>query len=470
MSDDRGSEGRRSVRRVLRVTALIGFCAVSWGAGAALLAGPVAASTCLPNGSTCPPDDFTGSPAGTLLASLSGPFSASGSFSGSYLNAVYLTAGGTLTFLLQVSNDPGSADALTQLGMSHFQGVLGDMGDRSDGSSITGTSFVDGTQIPTGVTRGTTGDPVSWDFSGPGASNTLPPGTTSLVLVVETNATTFTSGTLSFNGGAATSAGFEPVVTQMSSAASPKSARTGTTLQDSATLAATHTLSGTGSITFNLYGPGDTACSTPIHTETVTSITSDGPWTTTTGYLAGSPGTYNWIASFSGDTNNEVGSTACGDEPVVVTRISQITPAAVTCSQYAASTAPSMSQVFYSVHNGKIAAVAPHLFSYWAAVTSTGGTQTFTVDQFTNETSRPFRLAPGSSVFTAACSSMGALMTQSGGVVTVTFGGGIAGTTFFIGLNFSTSNVVGESRPMPSSTVRYLFQHGGSSRELDLVK
>jgi hypothetical protein len=129
-----------------------------------------------------------------------------------------------------------------------------------------------------------------------------------------------------------------------------------------------------------------------------------------------------------------------------------------------------MSQVFYSLHNGKIAAVAPHVFSYWAAVTSTGGTQTFTVDQFTNETSRPFRLAPGSSVFTAACSSVGALVTQSGSVVTVTFGGGTAGTTFFIGLNFSTSNVVGGSRPMPSSTVRYLFQHGGSSRELDLIE
>jgi hypothetical protein len=405
-----------------------------------------------------------------LLASLVGPFSASGSFSGTFTNAVYLTAGGTLTFVLQVANDSGSADALTQLSMSNFQGVLGDMGDRSDGSSLPGGAFVDGTQIPTGVTRGTTGDPVSWEFSGPGATNTLPPGTTSLVLVVETNATTFTSGTLTYNGGAATSAGFEPVVTQISSSASPTSAHTGTTLQDSATLAATHTLLGTGSITFNLYGPGDTACGTPIHTETVTGITSDGPWTTTTGYLAASPGTYNWIASFSGDTNNPPGSTACGDEPVVVTRINQITPASVTCSQYVASTAPSMSQVFYSLHNGKIAAVAPHLFSYWASVTSTGGTQTFKVDQFTDERSRPFRLSPGSSVFTAACSSMGALVTQSGGVVTVKFGGGTAGTTFFIGLNFSTSNVVGESRPMPTSTVRYLFEHGGSFPELDLIK
>ncbi len=97
----------------------------------------------------------------------------------------------------------------------------------------------------------------------------------------------------------------------------PNAGPTGTKLQDSATLSSTGTLEGTGSITFKLYAPGDTHCTTPIHTETVTGISSDGPFSTTTGYVAKSLGRYNWTASFSGDGNNSPASTACGAGPAM---------------------------------------------------------------------------------------------------------------------------------------------------------
>jgi len=454
--------------------AAAGVCAVSWAAGSALGAAPAHASTCLPYSSTCAPDDFTGEASGTLLADIVNIDSVSSYFLAIITTAVYVNSGGTLDFYYQIQNDPSSTKAITQLNASDFQGALGDMGDRTDGSTIGGGGgFVDGTQAPVDVTRGSLGDPVTWDFTGSNAANLLPPGDTSTVLEVKTNATAFTAGTFTTWGGGADvgGSGFEPVVTPMSSSATPTTAHTGTALNDSATLSAATTPDGSGTITFNLYGPGDTTCSSPIDTVKIIGINSDGPWTTSSiGYVPELPGTYNWVASFNGDSHNGPGSTYCGQEPVVVTKPAQITQASSTCSQYAAGTASSLLRVNYALAHGKIAAVTPSGFSYWAPVTSTGSTQTFRVAQFTNETSRPFRMAPGSSLYTAGCSTVASLISQSGGAVTVSFNGGTAGETLLIGLNFATSAVVGEAKPQPSGTVRYLFKSSGSEPALSLVK
>jgi hypothetical protein len=79
-------------------------------------------------------------------------------------------------------------------------------------------------------------------------------------------------------------------------------------------------------------------------------------------------------------------------------------------------------------------------------------------------------LGTGSRVLTAGCTVIAGAVSQSGGTVTVKFNGGTAGQTFYIDLKFKTSHVVGESKPAPSSTVRYLFKSGTSEPELDLVK
>jgi hypothetical protein len=464
--------GKRTITKAVRVLALIGFCAVSWGAGTALVAAPALASTCIPLGVACPPDDFTGQAAGTLLEYVNTSFSSSGSLAGTETAAVYRDSGGTLDFYLQASLAATAASPITNVSVSDYQGATADMGYRSDGSAVAGGEFVDGSQSPSDVARGTTGDPVAWDFAGPSAVNTLAPGETSMVLEIKTNATDYTPGSVTFVAGSDTAIGgaYAPFVTPISSTANPSAADTGTKLQDSATLTAAGTPDGSGSITFNLYGPGDTTCSTPIHTETVSHVTNDGPWNTTTGYVAAAPGTYQWVASFSGDIGNPAGSTLCGDEPVVVTVSSQITSAATTCSQVAGGTSSTLFGAHYSVARGKINAVTPAKFSYWASLVSTGGTQTYSLDQFTNETSRQFHLATGSAVYTAGCSSVSALIGQSGGAVTVKFNGGTAGDMYLIGLKFSTSGLVGETAPKPSGTVRYLFKALASESEFDLVK
>ena len=93
------------------------------------------------------------------------------------------------------------------------------------------------------------------------------------------------------------------------------------TLMDTATLPGGYFP--TGTITFTLYYGG---CSgTLVDTETA-SVSSNGPYSTPTGYTlpTGSTvtGTYEWAASYGGDTNNNFASTTCGAESATVSNAS----------------------------------------------------------------------------------------------------------------------------------------------------
>jgi hypothetical protein len=88
----------------------------------------------------------------------------------------------------------------------------------------------------------------------------------------------------------------------------------GGTISDSAKV--TGGLSPSGDVTFQLFGPGDVKCTTPIATRTGTlsgGTASSGPVT------AGGAGTYNWVAIYNGDANNGSVISPCGSEKVVVT-------------------------------------------------------------------------------------------------------------------------------------------------------
>lgn len=86
----------------------------------------------------------------------------------------------------------------------------------------------------------------------------------------------------------------------------------GIDLTDSATLSGGD--NPTGTITFTLYGPDGT---TVVDTETV-DVNGNGTYYTPNGYLATATGTYQWVASYSGDANNDPVSGNFGDEPVMV--------------------------------------------------------------------------------------------------------------------------------------------------------
>jgi uncharacterized repeat protein (TIGR01451 family) len=84
----------------------------------------------------------------------------------------------------------------------------------------------------------------------------------------------------------------------------------GTPLTDTAILAGG--TDPTGSITFTL-----TLGTDVVDTETVP-VNGNGTYTTPTGFLPTAPGTYQWVASYSGDANNSAVASNLGDEPETV--------------------------------------------------------------------------------------------------------------------------------------------------------
>ncbi|HTJ68365.1 MAG TPA: choice-of-anchor P family protein [Actinospica sp.] len=107
-----------------------------------------------------------------------------------------------------------------------------------------------------------------------------------------------------------------PVIS--STTASPSTA-VGGTISDSAVLANGRVP--TGSLTFHLYGPGDTTCQTAISTLTAT-VNGNGTYSSGT-FVTTTPGTYDWTVSYGGDANNNAApTTACGSESVTVTKAS----------------------------------------------------------------------------------------------------------------------------------------------------
>ena len=105
----------------------------------------------------------------------------------------------------------------------------------------------------------------------------------------------------------------EPAISTNASA----SVVVGGDIHDTATLA--DGFSPTGTITFRLYGPNDTACATQIFSSTVP-VNGNGDYNSAN-FTTSSAGTYRWIATYSGDANNAAAAGSCNDanENVLVT-------------------------------------------------------------------------------------------------------------------------------------------------------
>ncbi len=94
------------------------------------------------------------------------------------------------------------------------------------------------------------------------------------------------------------------------------------------------TLSGgggpTGTITFTAYGPDDDTCGNPpAYTSSAVAVSGNGEYDSSLTFTPATAGTYRWIASYSGDTNNAAVATTC-DDPNETSIVAQATPAMVT--------------------------------------------------------------------------------------------------------------------------------------------
>jgi uncharacterized repeat protein (TIGR01451 family) len=90
-------------------------------------------------------------------------------------------------------------------------------------------------------------------------------------------------------------------------------ATVGGAINDVATLSGA--VAATGAVTFQVFAPGDTSCSTPLATLAAQSKNVDangnGAYTSAT-YTASTPGAYLWRAFFGGDANNNAVAGPCG--------------------------------------------------------------------------------------------------------------------------------------------------------------
>jgi hypothetical protein len=192
---------------------------------------PVANTTILPLG-PCPaanPGDTVtpclanGQGPGTLLASLSAPFTTTlGTTSGTLVSAVFKEAGGTLDFYYQVfvnttatncgtAGKPG-CDPLSRETDTDFSTWLTQLAFRTDGSTLPGGLFVNGDTTPQTADRNVNpGDVIGFTFNGAPTPAPIQPGHTSNVLIISTNATLFTAGHAAvIDGSTVTVASFRP--------------------------------------------------------------------------------------------------------------------------------------------------------------------------------------------------------------------------------------------------------------------
>ena len=203
---------------VRKFTPIAAVLLVALLSGSAALAGTVSACAAASGGptptNTVFPVDCTGQSAGTLEAWMSSSFTyttTSGTNMGFIYSAVY-DDGGTMDFYYQIVNDPASSTALARLTATDFAGFTTDSAYRTDGSTLTGTGFVDGTIAPQTSDSNADGSVIGFSFYPPtGPPTELAPGDTSYVMIISTDATSWQAGNASIiDGGTDTVAAFEP--------------------------------------------------------------------------------------------------------------------------------------------------------------------------------------------------------------------------------------------------------------------
>ena len=82
---------------------------------------------------------------------------------------------------------------------------------------------------------------------------------------------------------------------------------------DTATLTGLHNPTANGSVTFNVFAPGDTTCQNPLTAPDAVGLDPATGTVTSTGFTPTIAGDYRWTASYSGDVNNAPVSGACND-------------------------------------------------------------------------------------------------------------------------------------------------------------
>ncbi len=90
----------------------------------------------------------------------------------------------------------------------------------------------------------------------------------------------------------------------------------GTPISDTATV--TDGFVPTGTVTFELFGPGDPSCTGTSIFVSTNPLSGSPPSATSDPFATDLAGTYHWVATYNGDINNTSVSSTCAEEPVTI--------------------------------------------------------------------------------------------------------------------------------------------------------
>jgi len=237
-------------------------------------------------------------------------------------------------------NDPNEQSIVTKVSPS----IATTASSSTIGGSVNDQAVLSGGDSPTG--------PITWSVYVAGSGCVTPLMTTTPVSVngdgsyASPSYTPSATGTYEWVATYSGDANNNPLSSSCTdpaeqSVVSPASPAMSTTASPTATLGQsigdTATLSGgtapTGSITWSVYAAG-TNCATALFTSTPVSVNGDGSYASPT-YTPTAAGTYQWVASYSGDANNGPFTSACD----VTSEQSVVSPASPSLSTTASPTA-----------------------------------------------------------------------------------------------------------------------------------
>jgi hypothetical protein len=173
--------------------------------------------------------------------------------------------------------------------------------------------------------------------------------------------------------------------------AAPGAVEVGTPIRDSATLSGGS--DPTGTITFRVYEPADSSCAGPPAASSTVTVSGNGSYHSDP-FTPSGPGTYRWVASYSGDPNNGAVATSCGDPGEVV--FVPPPPAQPALTTTASAGAPAGSPIFDTAHlSGGSGPTGSITFDVYGPDNSgcaspPAGTSTVTVSGNGDYRSRPF--------------------------------------------------------------------------------
>ena len=257
----------------------------------------------------------------------------SGTVTGSYVwTATYSGDGNNTT-----ANDPGDS-ALERVTVDKANPSIVTTPDPTsvtlgvDGETLKDSAVLSGGYHPTGsitftlVYKGSTVDTETVTVTGNGTYTTpvgyTLPASGTVTGTYQWNATYTGDGnnnSASENNDESERVTVNPASPKISTTPSETAGSVNDLLNDTAHLSDGTHFDGSGSITFNLYGPSDPTCDgNPAYTETVTADHNGDYTTSNTTVLADAAGIWNWTATFNGDSNNNQALSGCGAEQVAI--------------------------------------------------------------------------------------------------------------------------------------------------------